>query len=154
MPPSQKSAQHAESTCTRSRAAGRTFSRSSSHPTSAMGSASRRLERLEEASQDRARAEVRRAWASLTDEEVAELLSPYADWTPNIEPSPEGRELEKRMRAAMPDELISRAIGQTEHMSEEEVDRRLSDLVRSFGISERGDGIRRHMLASGEEGAR
>ena len=119
-----------------------------------MGGVSRRLGRLEEDSRDRATAELRRAWASLTDEEVAELLSPYADLTPDIEPSPEGRELEEKMRAAMPEELISRAIGRTEHMSQEEVDRRLSNLVRSFGISERRDNIRRHMLASGEEGAR
>lgn len=119
-----------------------------------MGGVSRRLDRLEEDSRDRAMAKLRRAWASLTDEEVAELLSPYADWVPNSEANPEERELEKRMRAAIPEELISRAIGRTEHMSQEEVDRRLSDLVRSFGISERGDGIRRHMLASGEEGAR
>jgi hypothetical protein len=34
-------------------------------------------------------------------------------------------------------------------MDSEEIDRRISDLVRSLGIFERGDNIRRHMLASG-----
>jgi hypothetical protein len=109
---------------------------------------SRRLERLEEASQDWARAELRRAWNGLTDEEVAELLSPYADWTPNSVPIPKERELEKRMRAAMPEELIARAIGRTERMDQEEEDRRIATLVRSLGIFERGDDIGRRMLAS------
>lgn len=115
-----------------------------------MTSVSRRLTRIEEVSQDRARAELRRAWASLTDREVAELLSPYADWTPNSEPNPEERKLEKRVRAAVPEELIGRAIGLTERIDSEEIDRRISDLVRSLGIFERGDNIRRHMLTSGE----
>jgi hypothetical protein len=112
---------------------------------------SRRLELLEEISQDRARAELRRAWASFTDEEVAELLSPYADWTPNSVPNPQERELEKRVRATMPEELIARAIGRTERMDQEEIDRRISKLVRSLGIFERGDNIRRLMLTSGEK---
>ena len=120
-------------------------------PNKKTGSVGRRLMRLEEASQERAAAQVRRAWADLTDEEVAELLSPYADWSPNSEPNPQERELEKRARTAMPEGLISRAIGRTERMGQEEVNRRLSDLVRSLGIFERGDNIRRHMLTSGEK---
>ncbi len=115
-----------------------------------MRNVSRRLERLEEDAQDRARAELCRAWASLTDEEVAELLSPYADWTPNSESNPQEREVEKRVRAAIPEELIARAIGRIERMDSEEIDQRLSNLVRSLGIFERGDNIRRHMRISGE----
>lgn len=113
-------------------------------------SVSRRLALHEEVSRDRARDELRRAWDSLTDREVAELLSPYADWAPNSEPNPEERELEKRTRAAMPEELIARAIGLTERMDPEERDQRISNLVQTFGISERGDRIQRHMLALGE----
>jgi hypothetical protein len=113
---------------------------------------SRRLERLEEDSQDRAAAELRRAWASLTDKEVAELLAPYADWIPNKEANLKERELEKRMRAAMPEELIARAIGLTEGMESEEIDRRVGVLNRKLGIFERGDNIRRHMLTSSGEG--
>jgi hypothetical protein len=119
-----------------------------------VASLGRRLGRLEGLSRKDAVAELRRAWNSLTDEEVAVLLSPYADWTPNSEPNPKERALEKRARAAMPKGLISRATGLTERMASEEIDRRISNLVRSLGIFERGDNIRHHMLASGEEGAR
>jgi hypothetical protein len=116
-----------------------------------VGGVSRRLERLEEDARGRAVGELRRAWDGLTDGEVAELLSPYADWTPVSHPNPQERELEKRVRATAPEELISRAIGRTERMGQEEdVDRRIANLFRSLGIVERGDGIRRHMLASGE----
>jgi hypothetical protein len=113
-----------------------------------VGSVTGRLERLEEASRDRAVDELRRAWASFTDEEVAELLAPYADWVPNSEPNPEERELEKRARAAMPEELIARAIGLKNGMEDEEVDRRIRSLNRELGIFERGDNIRHHMLAT------
>jgi hypothetical protein len=98
--------------------------------------------------------ELRRAWASFTDEEVAELFSPYADWTSVSHPNPQERELEKRARAAMPEELISRAIGRTERIDSEEVDRRIRILNQQLGIFERGNNIRRLMLASGEGGAR
>jgi hypothetical protein len=114
-----------------------------------MGAIERRLEKLEDSSRELAVAELQRAWAALTDEEVAELFVPYADWTPNSEPNPEERELEKRARAAMPEELIARAIGLTERMESEEVDRRIRFLNRELGIFERGDNIRRLMLASG-----
>ena len=49
----------------------------------------------------------------------------------------------------MPEELIARAIGRTERMESEQVDRRIYVFVGSLGIYERGDDIRRHMLASG-----
>lgn len=109
-----------------------------------MGGVSRRLARLEEVSQNRAAAEMRRAWASFTDRELATLLAPYADGI--REPTPEEREVEGKARAAMPEELIARAAGLTERMEPEERDRRISNLVRTFGISERRDRIRRHML--------
>lgn len=108
---------------------------------------SRRLAKLEEDAQDRAAAEMRRVWANLTDWEIALMLAPYADGI--REPTPEEREMEKNSRAAMPEELITRAAGLTEHMGPEERDRRVSNLVGTFGISERRDRIRRHMLASG-----
>jgi hypothetical protein len=54
----------------------------------------------------------------------------------------------------MPEELIALAIGLTEHMETEEIDRRIRVLVRSLGIFERGEGIRRYMLTSGEGGTR
>ncbi len=117
-----------------------------------MASVGKRLGRLEELSRERAAAQLWGAWANLTDEEIAELLSPYADWTPNRDPHPEERELEKRVRAAMPEELISRAIGFKDGMEDEEVDRRIHSLNRELGIFERGEGIRRHMQTTKEGG--
>ena len=111
------------------------------------GSVSRRLARLEKADQDRAVAELRRAWTSLKDREIALIIAPYANGV--REPTPEEKEVEEKARVAMPEELISRAIGRTEHMESEEVDRRIHVLNRSLGIFERGDTIRSHMLASG-----
>ena len=113
-----------------------------------MGSVSRRLAKLEEVSQDRATAELRRAWASLTDEEVATVLAPHAKWTHTGEPTEEEKELRERTRAAMPEELIAAAIGLTESMEPEEIDRRIHILVGELGIIERDAGIRRHLQAA------
>ena len=52
----------------------------------------------------------------------------------------------------MPEELISRAIGRTEWIDQQEVDRRISELVQALGIFERGDNIRRHMQTTKEGG--
>jgi hypothetical protein len=101
---------------------------------------------LEDLSRESAVAELRRAWASFTDQEVALMMVPYANGI--REPTPEESEVEERARAAMPEELIARAIGLKDGAGDEEVDRRISNLVRSLGIFERGDNIRRHMLAS------
>jgi hypothetical protein len=76
-------------------------------------------------------------------------LAPYAEWVKTGELTEEARAVRDKVRAAMPEELIARAIGFTERMDSEEIDRRISDLVRSLGIFERGDNIRRYMLASG-----
>ena len=115
-----------------------------------MGGVSRRLERLEDFARDRAVGELRRAWASLTDEEVALVMAPYADGI--REPTPEERKIEEKARAAMPEELIARAIGLTERMESEEMDRRIHILVGELGIFERGKGIRRHLSMSGKRG--
>jgi hypothetical protein len=125
-----------------------------------MGSLGRRLCRLEGLSREDAVAELRRAWANLTDEEIGLILAPCigAEKLPDgrvrrlRERTPEEREVEEKARATMPEELISRAIGRTERMADEEVDRRIRSLNRELGIFERGDNIRRHMLASGARG--
>lgn len=119
-----------------------------------MGSVNSRLARLEEVSRDRAVAELCRAWAGLTDKEVATVLTPYAEWAHTGLPTEEETEVRERVRVAMPEELIALAIGLTEHMETEEIDRRIRVLVRSLGIFERGEGIRRSMLTSGEGGTR
>jgi hypothetical protein len=115
-----------------------------------LGSLETRLARLEDLSREHAAAQITRAWAQLTDKEIALMLAPYADGA--REPTPEEREVEERMRAATPEELIHKAIGFEEGMEQEEVNRRISKLVDRLGIFERGAGIRRHLRALSEEG--
>ncbi len=112
-----------------------------------MVSVNNRLTRLEQDAKDLAAVELRRKWASLTDKEVAELLAPYADWSPINDTKPQEREIEKKLRALMPEELIATALGLKDGMADEEVNRRLRSLLRGLGFFERGDSIRRYMLA-------
>jgi hypothetical protein len=112
-----------------------------------MGSIETRLTRLEDISQERAVAELCRIWGGMTDEEIAVFLVPYAEWVPDSEPTPKENEVSEKTQAAMPEELIARAIGFTEGMEDEEIDQRIGNLVRRLGIFERGSGIRRHMLS-------
>jgi hypothetical protein len=115
-----------------------------------LGGVSRRVAKLEEVSQDRAAAELRRAWANLTDWEVATVLAPYAEWVKTGEQTEEEKEVWEMARAAMPSELIAQAIVLTDCMNSEEIDRRIGQLVQTLGILERGDGIRRHMQSTRE----
>ena len=85
-----------------------------------------RLGRLEEASRETAAAKVRVAWMGLADEEMALLLAPYFH---EREPTLEERALEERTRSAWPEELIARAIGHHEGMPDEEVGRRMGELL-------------------------
>jgi len=107
---------------------------------------------LEEVSRERATSRLRQAWASLTDEEVAVVLAPYAEWVQYGEPTEEEKEVRGKARDAMPEELIATAIGFTERMESEEIDWRIHSLVGELGIFERGKGIRRHLSISGEVG--
>ena len=113
-----------------------------------MAGVENRLTRLEERSRKRAVSRLRRAWENLTDEEAAIVLAPYADGI--REPTPAEREMEEKTRVAMPEELIAAAIGLTESMGPEEVDRRIGVLVGELGILERGRGIRRHLRSAKE----
>ena len=118
-----------------------------------MGGVRKRLGRLEEHSRRRAVIKLRRAWADLTNKELTLLLGPYtgASRLPDgricgiREPTPEESEADERFRALATEELIAAAIGLTEQMEPEEVDRRISALNRELGIFERGEGIRRQM---------
>ena len=113
-----------------------------------MASISNRVARLEEASRESAVAELRRAWASLTNEEVALMLAPYVDG--RREPTPEERAPAEKMRAVAPEETIAAAIGLEESMESEEIDNRMKALCKRLGVFERGEGIRRHMRAAKE----
>jgi hypothetical protein len=113
-----------------------------------VGSLETRLARLEARSRERAAAQIARAWVQLTDEEVALLLAPYADGV--RQPTLEERQIDERLRALVPEELIHKAIGFENGMEDEEVSHRISDLVGRLGIFERGSGIRRHLQATRE----
>ena len=82
----------------------------------------RRLQGLEEVDRERATAEIRQAWDSLSDEDCALILAPYHF---KRDPTPEESAAESQARAAMPEALLARAIGYREALSEEEVSRRL-----------------------------
>jgi hypothetical protein len=102
-----------------------------------MGGLGRRLERLEEASRGSAAARVRSAWGSLTDGEIAAPLAPYAgaeelpDGTVRLsrEPTPEGRAAEEKLKGAVPEGVLARAIGYSGSTTPEEAGRRLGALV-------------------------
>jgi hypothetical protein len=101
---------------------------------------------LEALSQDRAVDEIRRAWASLTDKEVALVLAPYVDGRQE-ELTPEERAPAEKMRAFVPEELIAVAIGLEGRMESEEIGHRIKDLVGRLGVFERGNSIRWHLRA-------
>jgi hypothetical protein len=93
---------------------------------------------------------LRRAWASLSDEELAIFLIPYAKWLKEKgEPAPEWERIREKAQGAMPEELCARAIGFEEDMEQEEIDQRIHELVQTLGIFERGANIRRHMQERG-----
>jgi hypothetical protein len=111
-----------------------------------LGRISNRLARLEAFVRERAVAELRRAWASLSDEELAIFLAPYAKWIKSGgESGPEWERVRDKLQAVVPDDLIARAVGLEDGMRQEEIDRRIDELVQALGIFGRGDSIRRHM---------
>jgi hypothetical protein len=86
----------------------------------------RRLERLEESSRRSAAADVRLAWEAMSDEEIALVLGPHYF---RREPTAEEAEAADRFSTRMPDDLIDRAVGYREGMEDEEIERRMCDLV-------------------------
>ena len=106
----------------------------------------RRLESLEGLARANAVDELRRAWASLTDEEAALVLAPYAD--SRREPTPEESAIAEKMRASITEELVATAIGLEDGMESEEINRRMKALVNTLGVFERGSGIRSHLRAA------
>lgn len=123
-----------------------------------MGSIGSRVTRLEERHRERAVEDLRRAWDTLSDEEVALLYDPYTDAQESpdgrlrfaCEATPAQRMTQEKMRFIVPEELIARAIGLAEEMDSKEVDRRMKALVGRLGIFERGEGVRHHMRAARE----
>jgi hypothetical protein len=77
-------------------------------------------------------------------------MAPHAEWSHADKPTDEEKEVRKKARASMPEEGIAAAIGLTERMESEEIDRRIQYLVGELGIFERGEGIRRHIQTTRE----
>ena len=86
----------------------------------------RRLELLEDASRESAAADVRAAWRALGDEEMAFLVVPHFH---GREPRSRERAAEERARGIWPEELIARAVGYRDGMPDEELDRRMGELL-------------------------
>lgn len=91
-----------------------------------MAGVGRRLERLEEFSRRSAAAGIRRAWGEASDEEMALVLGPYYF---GREPTAEESGVSDSIRARMPEDLIARAVGYRDGMSDEELDRRMGELL-------------------------
>jgi hypothetical protein len=108
-----------------------------------MGNLGRRLDALEGHSRAQAAAEVRRAWETLTDEEWALILAPFYF---GRAPTPQESAAEASFLREVPEALIARAVGYFgEEMAEEELDRRVDELLDPV-LSHRRTGVR-HQLA-------
>ncbi|MEJ7815479.1 MAG: hypothetical protein WKF53_09930 [Rubrobacter sp.] len=112
-----------------------------------MGSIGSRLRTLEDHSREQAAAEVRRAWEELTDDRMALVLAPFHF---RREPTPEEAAAEEEFREAVPELLIVSAIGYREDLAEEEVSRRLREMIDPVLQPRRGRLLRE--LQSLEEG--
>ena len=114
-----------------------------------MGSIGRRLGNLEETSRQNAVAEIRRAWREMSDEEMALVLGPYYF---GREPTAEEAQAADGSRAKLPEDLIARAVGYREGMGDEELGRRMGELLEPVVNSRRWAVLRR--LRSAGEGGR
>jgi hypothetical protein len=127
-----------------------------------VGSIDARLSRLEESDREHALNELRHAWSLLSDEEIALIVLPFEDATRLPDGSISGvrvltsqeEQAARKAKAHISEEMITRAIGLTDQIPEEEIDRRIKVFVRRLGVIERGEGIRRHMKALRKEGRR
>lgn len=91
-----------------------------------MGSITNRLRALEEHDRELAADKVRRAWMRISDREMSLILAPFHFGRP---PTPEELALQAWFQETVPETLIARAIGYTEGMSDDEVGRRLQELL-------------------------
>jgi hypothetical protein len=114
-----------------------------------MGSIGTRITRLEGHSREPAVDELRRAWASLSDKEIAFMLGRYVELEMRSEGSLEEQRAVEKGRSALSAELIAQAIGFTEKLSPKEVDQRIEALGQRLGVLERGPGIRRYWQVTG-----
>lgn len=100
-----------------------------------MGSITRRLRTLEENSREQAAAEIRRAWDRCSDDELALVLAPFHF---GRDPTPKEAAAQEAFREAMPEVLVAHAIGYSEDLAEEEVSRRLGEVIDPVLRSRRG----------------
>lgn len=108
-----------------------------------MGSIARRLNTLEDRDRAQAAAEVRRAWENLSDEGYLLVLAPFYF---GREPTPEETAAEEKFREMVPEPLIARAIGHRPDLAEEELSRRMAELLgpvlKRTGVRRRLDGTK------------
>jgi hypothetical protein len=100
-----------------------------------------RLERLEGQSKEQALNALRKAFATLSDREIALAVQSGG----RLNRSPEEQAVAAKLEALGVDELLAAAIGPIAGLSSERINGRVSEVVRHLGVFERGAGIRRHM---------
>jgi hypothetical protein len=105
-----------------------------------VGSLERRLVSLEERSRERAAARVRAAWEELTNREIALILAPYHF---GRAPALQERAAQASFCATVPEPLIAAAVGYQEGMPEEELSRRMAELVEPVTSGARRSGVLR-----------
>jgi hypothetical protein len=100
-----------------------------------------RLERLEAQSKEQALNALRRAFATLSDREIALTVETGG----RLDRNPEEQSVAAKVEALGIEELMAAALGPTTGLSSERIDGRVREVVRQLGVFERGAGIRRHM---------
>ena len=86
----------------------------------------RRLEHLEDRSREHATAEGLTAWEGLTDAEVVRIVAHFCF---DREPTSEEQAAHETFQEEVSEDLIARAIGLRAETNEDEIDRRIGDLV-------------------------
>ena len=107
-----------------------------------MGGVERRLQALEKHDRERAAAGIRRAWDQLADRDIALIVAPSHF---RREPTPEEASVTAAFREVVTEDLLARAIGYHERLSEEEVSRRLHREVTGPVLQKRRLQILRHL---------
>ncbi len=100
-----------------------------------MGRIARRLQALEGRDRNHAAAAIRRAWERLSDEDVSLILAPFHF---GRDPTLEEAAAAEGFREVVPEALIARAIGYSEKLADDEVSRRLREVLAPVPRLRRG----------------
>jgi len=102
----------------------------------------KRLEALEDLSREQAAAKIGRAWDQLADRDIALIVAPSHF---RREPTEEEASVTAAFREVVTEDLLARAIGYNERLSEEEVSRRLRRVFADPVLEGRRFQVLRHL---------